>query len=121
MKNLKVYNKGIKLAATASLVLVTGCIVVGVLSAKKCKYCNHLALYHNDKPVTYKECEGYDLTVKQIGKTDTFFYQVEKDNNLIIYGITSNCVPIQICHEREQEAQKLYDFIGEPKQKIHVK
>ena len=121
MKNLKIYKKGIKLAATTSIVLLAGCAAIGIINANKDEYCNHLILYYDEEPITYKECEGYDLIVNQIGNTEKLFYQVEKDGRLIIYGISSECDHIQICHKKAEEAERLYNLIGEPKQKTHVK
>ena len=121
MKNLKIYKKGVKLAATASLVLITGGVALGIVNANKDEYCNHLVLYHDGKPITYKECDGYNLKINEIGDTEKFFYQVEKDGRLVIYGISSTCDHIQICHKKAEEAQRLYDLIESQKIKTHVK
>ena len=62
MKNLKVYRKAFAILTVSTLVLMTGC---GKSEDKKkepkIEPCEHLTIYFEDQPITFKECEGYEL------------------------------------------------------------
>ena len=96
MKNLKIYKSALAFATATSIFLLSGCISSNSNNDNKEKtknkeeLCTHLTVYFEDKPVTFKECEGYDVSTKRFGSSSEIEYDIEKDGKDIISGITTN-------------------------------
>ena len=74
MKKLKLYKKAIAVTAAGSLVLLCGCSSKSntnneeTTNQTKTGSCTHLTVYFEDKPITFKECEGYEISYEIILK-----------------------------------------------------
>ena len=109
MKNLKIYKKAIALLTASSILLLSGCTISKnnnkesvSNSARVDKYCDHLTVYFAEGPVTFKECEGYEISA--ISNRGTFKYSVKKDGEYIISsGFASNYTVTVVDHSIEDE------------------
>lgn len=91
MKKLKIYKKAVAALTLSTVVLFSGC-TEGTNSQKNSENCFHLTIYFEDKPVTFKECEGHeiDTTKSSVG----LWYSISNENDtLITDGYTNqyNC------------------------------
>ena len=48
-----------------------------------------MTIYFEDNPVTFKECYGYDISLRRFGDSSEIAYEIEKNNNEILSGITT--------------------------------
>lgn len=88
MKNLNIYKSILAVLSASSILLVTGCTSAKPKNNKEneSKSCVHLTLIFEDEPITFKECEGYD-----IHKTRDFHhidYVIFKNNEPLLKGTT---------------------------------
>ena len=113
MKNLKIYKSALAILTATSILLLCGCNS----SKKENKEnketsCTHLTVYFEDKPVTFKECEGYDISTSMHGSSSEISYTIKKDNLKIISGNTAIYNKYHIYHNvvdeliNEESAQK---------------
>lgn len=90
MKNLKIYKSALALVTATSILLLCGCQSSKKENQeRKEKPCTHLTVYFEDSPVTFKECEGYDISTTFHGSSSEVSYNIKKDNFKIITGITA--------------------------------
>ena len=72
--------------------------------------CRHLTVYFGDTPITFKECDGYEIEVET--SYGRLLYEVEKENQKILTGTTNQYntyrVDHNICNELidEKSVQK---------------
>ena len=90
MKNLKIYKSALALLTATSILLLCGCSSSNEERKKsKEESCTHLTIYFENTPITFKECEGYDISTTGHGSSSEITYTIKKDNSTIISGTTT--------------------------------
>ena len=93
MKELKVYKKALAILAASSLTLLCGCSVESNSPEKTEKrtpdYCKHLTVYFEDTPVTFKECEGYRISIDRHTNSSEIGYSILKNDVDLFSGTTT--------------------------------
>ena len=111
MKNLNIYKRTLALVTSASMLLLSGCSG-GTNNTKDIskqgrqdEYCLHFTVYFEDKPVTFKACDGYDVNYEGDLKGGLMKYGVSKDGNSIIRNnsYTSNFNAYYVNHNNADE------------------
>lgn len=91
----------------ASFLLLTGCMGSSndvTDKETKEKSCKHLTIYFADKPITFKECEGYDIDAWDSTKGGELHYDIKKDGNKIISsGYTNDYNLYEVYHSITDE------------------
>ena len=105
MKNLKIYKSALALLTATSIFLLSGCSDTSN-KEKKEEPCTHLTVYFEDKPVTFKECEGYYIDVDTYHKESDIDYTIKKDGKNILSGTT---VLYNILNVYHSEADKILE------------
>ena len=106
MKNLKIYKSALTLVtATTAILLLSGCTSSNNNgnNNNKEKSCTHLTVYFQDTPVTFKECEGYDISVSRHGQSSEIDYKIVKNDMNIISGITTIYNTYEVYHNVADE------------------
>ena len=106
MKNLKVYKKALAVLSAGTLVLFSGCslnstyndIETTILQTEKKANCRHLIVYFEDKPITFKECEGYEVKYDDGYYSSSLYYEVKKDNQTILEGMSLKYNAVDVLH-----------------------
>lgn len=110
MENLKIYKSALALVTATSILLLCGCN--SSKKENKETSCTHLTVYFENKPVTFKECEGYDISTNMHGSSSEISYTIKKDNLKIISGTTTIYNKYHIYHNvvdellNQESAQK---------------
>ena len=103
MSNFKVYKKAIAVLTAGTLVLFSGCTAKTNNSEANTKPdtkgCIHLTVYFEDKPITFKECDGYEIYIETNYQNSRLYYEIEKDSKLILDGVTLNYNAVAIDHD----------------------
>lgn len=109
MKNLQIYKSAIAGLSLASIALFSGCSLDSTeaktstpdeISTK----CSHLTIYFEDQPITFKQCEGYDINIVAYSHGGHMQYSVSEDGKKIIYeGITTLANYYEVYHEVADE------------------
>ena len=85
------------------LVLFSGCTAKSnnseTKSEQESKSCIHLTVYFEDQPITFKECEGYEIDIETSYENSRLYYEIEKDSKLILDGVTINYNAVAIDHD----------------------
>ena len=107
MKELKVYKKVVAILTASTLSLMTaGC------GAKKeeqkeeltTTLCKHVTVYFEDEPITFKQCEGYEIKARDGGYAAEIIYTVSKDGKILIdNGATSLYNVYNVNHDLADE------------------
>ena len=95
MKNLKIYKSALALLTATSILLLCGCN-----SSKKDNKndsCRHLTVYFEDSPVTFKECEGYEIG--EVYSYGRLLYEVKKENQTFLSGGTNQFNIYKVNHD----------------------
>ena len=105
MKNLKIYKRALAILTASTLVLMTGC---GKSEDKKkepkIEPCEHLTIYFEDQPITFKECEGYELDTYAGASSGVLDYDIKKDGHILIEnGETNDYNSYKVYHEYADE------------------
>lgn len=109
MKKLKLYKKAIAVIAAGSFVLFCGCSSKTNTNNEEItnptkESCIHLTVYFEDKPITFKECEGYEINYEIILKGGYIRYDILKDDTKVIsYGRTPIYNKYEVDHEVSDE------------------
>ena len=104
MKNLKIYKSALALLTATSILLLCGCSSTKEEKKEsKEKSCTHLTIYFEDIPITFKECEGYDISTRRFGSSSEIEYDIEKDGKDIISGLTTNYNNYHVYHSMADE------------------
>ena len=93
MKNLKIYKRTIAILTASTLILMSGCSKQTEEAKKektKTEPCKHVTIYFEDKPVTFKECEGYELYANIGGYSGELSYDIKKDGQTLIKNGETN-------------------------------
>ena len=94
MKNLKIYKSALALLTATSLLLLCGCN--GKKNEKGTESCSHLTVYFDDNPVTFKECEGYEIDYRF--SEGRLIYEIQKDDTRILDGSTNEFNKYEVYH-----------------------
>ena len=93
MKNFKIYKSALALITSASIVLLSGCSSNTKKEEKKAevsnKDCFHLTIYFEDEPITFKECDGYEISASTPVYSGECSYSIYKDEEKVLSGTTS--------------------------------
>ena len=107
MKNLKIYKPALALVTATSILLLCGCSTSKNENqenkVKDESACTHLTVYFDDKPVTFKECEGYDIATYISMNSSEAHYTIQKDNLTIISGSTTMYNEYHVYHSITDE------------------
>jgi len=107
MKNLKIYKSALALLTATSILLLCGCSSSKNENqenkTKDESACTHLTVYFEDTPITFKECEGYDISTNMHGSSSEINYIIKKDNSVIISGTTTMYNKYYIYHSVADE------------------
>lgn len=104
MKNLKVYQKAIAIVAAGSIILLSGCSSKQTDDKKETKLCSHLTVYFEDTPITFKECEGYEISYDARLDGGIVRYNISKDGEIIIsHGRTTKANKYLVNHDVTDE------------------
>ena len=112
MKNLKIYKRALAVLTASTMVLLTGCMGNSSKKSEEVKkeeqkieteseVCKHLTIYFEDQPITFKECEGYYID-DSFG-SGTLCYDIYKDDELILDGITNQYNIYDVYHDLADE------------------
>lgn len=101
MKNNKFYRRTISLLTATTITLFSGCTGKTNLNENDNHKCEHLTVYFEDKPVTFKECEGYDIYVcNHFGMVN---YQVSLDDKKVVEdGWTNQFNYYEVNHQYDE-------------------
>lgn len=95
MKNLKIYKSALAILTATSILLLNGCSTSKNNEENKSEtkglnnHCSHLTVYFEEGPITFKECDGYEISAAI--KQSYLRYDIQKDEQEIISkGYTSN-------------------------------
>lgn len=90
MKNLKICKKIIALTTAAGVTLFSGCSNSNHQKNNEevNLTCHHMIVEFGGQPVIFRECEGYDLEVSYTSYA--MYYEIKKDDNIIIDGNSKN-------------------------------
>ena len=90
MKNLQLFKRGISLLTTGVvLVSLVGCRKnsnTSVEAEENEDLCHHFSVRVGDEYETYKECDGYDLDIIVGGQTGTCYFEISRDDKLLLDG-----------------------------------
>jgi hypothetical protein len=93
MKNFKIYKSALALITSASILLLSGCSSNTKKEEKKeqpkNEYCHHLTIYFEDEPITFKQCEGYEISASTPVYSGECSYSIYKDKEKVLSGTTS--------------------------------
>lgn len=107
MKNLKIYKSSLALLTATSILLLNGCSAskneIKENNETKEKACTHLTVYFEDSPVTFKECEGYDINYSFGNRSGKLSYTINKDGSLIVEGVTQSYNQYDVNHSIADE------------------
>ena len=106
MKKLKIYKSAIALLTSASIVLFSGCTGSEVETKKQSEPCRHLTIYFEEVPITFKECEGYDISCSSEEYSGMLNYVIYKDELPIAYGETQLYNHYYIYHSNDDKIVK---------------
>ena len=99
MKNFKIYKSALAIIGSASILLLSGCGSNTNKEEKaKSQPCKHLTVYFEDEPITFKECEGYDVSIEREGYSSEIQYKIKKDSETLFNGITTNYNSYSVYH-----------------------
>ena len=102
MKNLQLFKRGISLLTTSVvLVSLVGCRKNSNKSVEleeNKDLCHHFSVRVGDEYETYKECDGYDLDITVGGQTGTCYFEISRDDNLLLEGTTMEYTQFTINH-----------------------
>ena len=100
MKNFKIYKSVLAIFTSASILLLSGCSGDSNNKEKvKSQSCKHLTIYFEDEPITFKECDGYEINVDREGYSSEINYKIKKENKTIFGGITTNYNSYSVYHD----------------------
>ena len=118
MKKLNIYKSTLAILSLSSIALFSGCSLNSAdaqestpdqinsqtsINANQTS-CGHLTVYFDNQPITFKECEGYDLSVHTYQTSGHLYYDVYKnDKKIIVDGITSLANYYEVYHEVANE------------------
>lgn len=104
MKNFKIYKSVLAIITSASILLLSGCSSNTKKEEKvKSEPCRHLTVYFEDEPVTFKECEGYDVSIEREVYSSEIQYKIKKDSGIVFNGITPNYNSYSVYHDLDDE------------------
>ena len=90
MNNLKIYKSALAVLAASSILLLCGCSNSKEENKKNDeKPCTHLTIYFENSPITFKECEGYNISTTGHGSSSEITYTIKKDDLKIVTGTTA--------------------------------
>ena len=99
MKNFKIYKSVLAIFTSASILLLSGCSGDSNNKEKvKSQSCKHLTIYFEDEPITFKECDGYEIHVGRVVSSE-INYKIKKENKTIFGGITTNYNSYSVYHD----------------------
>lgn len=96
MKNLKIYKRALALVTSASILLLSGCTSTNTQNTNETKSkqkeekCTHLTVYFENNPITFKECDGFDIDTRRYGRSSEIEYNITRKKDEIIKGVTTN-------------------------------
>lgn len=98
MKKMKIYKSAFALLTATTISLFSGCSDRNIKSNENA--CMHLTVYFEDKPVTFKECDGYDICTSD--KDGMLKYRISRKGEKIVYnGWTNTFHYCEINHKYE--------------------
>ena len=113
IKNLKINKKTLVLISICSLTLLNGCtnqetkelsqLVVNAINNPKS--CTHLTIIFDNETITFKECDGYNISTNYLNKVD-LEYKVYLNNLLILDGNTNFYNKSNVYHENIEKLDK---------------
>ena len=118
MKKLNIYKSALAVLSLSSIALFSGCSLNSADAQESTPdqtnsqtnvntsqtSCGHLTVYFDNQPITFKECEGYDLYVHTYQTSGQLYYDVFKDDKkIIVDGITSLANYYEVYHEVADE------------------
>lgn len=107
MKKLNIYKSALAILSMSSIALFSGCSEAlestPDQASKQPTYCYHLTIYFEDQPITFKECEGYNVNISRHGYDSEIDYTIIKDSAMIIDGSTINYNSYIVNHEVADE------------------
>lgn len=87
MKKNKIYKRVFALLSATTISLFSGCSDKNVKTNKDA--CIHLTIYFEDTPITFKECDNFDIYTEN--NDGMLYYKISNVGDKIIYkGITNN-------------------------------
>lgn len=105
MKNLKLFKRGVSLftvgALTMSLVSACGKDNKGDDNDNDNDkdFCHHFVVRVGDEYEVYKECEGYDLDITVGGNTGTCYFEISRNDKLLLEGTTMEYTQFNVDHD----------------------
>lgn len=104
MKKIKIYKRALALLTASTISIFSGCSDKNIKSNENA--CMHLTVYFEDKTVTFKECEGYDILT--YNKDGMFKYRISKNGEKIVYeGWTNNFHYCEVNHKYDNLIDEL--------------
>lgn len=102
MKNLKIFKRGISLftagVLTMSLVSACGKENKEEDNDNEKDLCHHFIVRVGDEYEVYKECEGYELDITVGGQTGTCYFEISRNDKLLLEGTTMEYTQFDIDH-----------------------
>lgn len=98
MKKIKFYKSALSLLTTTSILLMSGC-TGGKLPEK----CIHVTVYFENEAVTFKECDGYDISYEYGKKSGKLIYTVSIQGDVLISGVTPQYNVYDVYHDIADE------------------
>lgn len=100
MKDLKIYKSAMALVLTGTITLFSGCSSsTNTEKEEKEVTCRHLIIYFDDQPITFKECDGYNISTHRFGYSSEINYEIKKENKILFNGTTTNYNSYCVDHE----------------------
>ena len=112
MKKMTIYKSALTFFTLVSFALFSGCTGNSTNSEKgneknNLKSCRHLTITFADEPITFKECEGYDIRGLVYKTGGNIMYTIVKDNKIILEnGVTTQANYYEVYHD---VADELFD------------
>lgn len=104
MKDIKFYKSAFA-GILASITLFSGCSSgTARQETTENEPCTHLTIYFEDGPITFKECEGWDVVAKRENNSSEITYNVKRDNKEIFSsGVTTLYNAYNVYHDVADE------------------
>lgn len=92
LKQMRVYKSAVSLITATSFLLMSGCTGNSNQTEKEIvkedESCKHLTVCFGGEPVTFKECDGYEIGYNYDVYSGVFRYSVYKNDTKLLNGQT---------------------------------
>ena len=104
MKKIKIYKSALAILTATTISLFSGCTDKNIKKSENA--CMHLTVYFEDKPITFKECEGYDIYTSN--NDGMLKYRISRNGEKIVYdGWTNSFHYCEVNHKYDSLIDEL--------------